>query len=71
MGLDDAAEERAVGVPQRHRACQLLDLVEKAICKAVVGRDTEDVVSAFGGPLLGASAEPEEAEEWLGPDHQA
>ena len=33
------------------RARQLLDLVEKAIGKAVVGRDTADVVTAFGSSL--------------------
>ena len=33
------------------RARQLLDLVEKAIGKAVVGRETEDVVTAFGASL--------------------
>jgi len=36
----------------RDRARRLLDLVEKAIGKAVVGRDAEDVVAAFGGSLL-------------------
>lgn len=35
----------------RDRASQLLDVVEKAIGKAVVGRDSEEVVEAFGGPL--------------------
>ncbi|MBI2895543.1 MAG: DUF262 domain-containing protein [Deltaproteobacteria bacterium] len=35
----------------RDRACQLLDLVEKAIGKAVAGRDSEEVVEQFGGPL--------------------
>ena len=33
------------------RASQLLDMVEKAIGKAVVGRDAEDVINAFGGTL--------------------
>ncbi len=35
----------------RDRACQLLDLVEKAIGKALSGRDSEEVLAAFGGPL--------------------
>ena len=35
----------------RDRAARLLDLVEKAMGKAVVGRDAEDVVEAFGEPL--------------------
>lgn len=35
----------------RDRASQLLDVVEKAIGKAVVGRDSEEVVETFGGPL--------------------
>jgi hypothetical protein len=33
------------------RARRLLDLIEDAIGKAVVGRDAEDVVKAFGGSL--------------------
>ncbi len=36
----------------RDRARELLDLVEWAIGKTVVGRDAEDVVAAFGAPLL-------------------
>ena len=35
----------------RGRARRLLDLVEKAIGKAVAGRDSEEAVAAFGGPL--------------------
>lgn len=35
----------------RDRTSQLLDLVEKAIGKAVVGRDSDEVVDAFGGPV--------------------
>ncbi len=35
----------------RARARQLLDMVERATGKAVVGRDAEDVVAAFGAPL--------------------
>jgi len=35
----------------RDRARQLLDMVEKAMGKAVVGRDAEDVVKEFGGEL--------------------
>ena len=31
--------------------CQLLDLVERAIGKAIAGRDADEVVEAFGGPL--------------------
>jgi len=41
----------------RDRACQLLDLVEKAIGKAVAGRDAEEVVAAFGAPLVAAAPE--------------
>jgi hypothetical protein len=36
----------------RDRACRLLDLVEAAMGKAVSGRDSEEVVEAFGGPLV-------------------
>jgi len=35
----------------RHRARLLLDMVEKAMGKAVVGRDAEDVVKEFGAAL--------------------
>jgi hypothetical protein len=35
----------------RHRARLLLDMVEKAMGKAVVGRDAEDVVQTFGAAL--------------------
>ena len=41
----------------RDRACQLLDLVERAIGKAIVGRDSDEVVDAFAGPLLGRGAD--------------
>ena len=40
----------------RDRARRLLDLVERAIGKRVVGRDAEEVVVAFGGALT--SSEP-------------
>ncbi|PKN45142.1 MAG: hypothetical protein CVU63_09320, partial [Deltaproteobacteria bacterium HGW-Deltaproteobacteria-20] len=39
----------------RDRARQLLDMVEKAMGKAVVGRDAEDVVKEFGGELTVAA----------------
>lgn len=35
----------------RDRAGQLLDLVEKAMGKAIAGRDADEVVEAFGAPL--------------------
>ena len=44
----------------RDRARQLLDMVERAIGKAVVGRDSEDVQRAFGGPVDVAGADPNE-----------
>ncbi len=43
----------------RDRARQLLDLVERAIGKAVVGRDAEEVLTAFDGPLATPSDDPE------------
>ncbi|MBI4613981.1 MAG: hypothetical protein HY720_10265 [Planctomycetes bacterium] len=36
----------------RHRAAGLLDLIERATGKAVVGRDSEETVNAFGGSLV-------------------
>ena len=36
----------------RNRATQLLDLIEGATGKAVPGRDSEETVTAFGGPLI-------------------
>ena len=45
----------------RDRAARLLDLVEKAMGKAVVGRDAEDVVEAFGEPLKFAAAKRTDA----------
>lgn len=36
----------------RDRASRLLDLIEGATGKGVPGRDSEEVVNAFGGPLL-------------------
>ncbi len=39
----------------RDRATQLVDLIEGAMEKAVVGRDSEETVSAFGGPLVGST----------------
>ena len=35
----------------RDRASQLLDLIEKAMGKAIVGRDSDEVIRDFGGPL--------------------
>ncbi len=39
----------------RDRARLLLDMVEKAMGKAVVGRDAKDVVDAYGGALIADS----------------
>jgi len=36
----------------RNRATQLLDAIEKAMGRPVQGRDAEDTVDAFGGPLI-------------------
>ena len=36
----------------RDRATRLLDLIEEAMGKKVSGRDSEEVVAAFGGPLM-------------------
>jgi hypothetical protein len=36
----------------RARARGLLDLIDQATGKAVTGRDSEETVSAFGGPLI-------------------
>ncbi len=38
------------------RAANLLDLVERATGKAVTGRDSEEVVTAFGGTLVKRTA---------------
>ncbi|HCH64971.1 MAG TPA: hypothetical protein DFR83_19360, partial [Deltaproteobacteria bacterium] len=38
----------------RDRARQILDRIEGAMGKAVVGRDADDVIAAFGGSLVGA-----------------
>jgi len=38
-----------------NRAINLLDIIEKAIGKAVVGRDAEEVVKAYGATLVSAS----------------
>ena len=35
----------------RNRACRLLDLIEKAMGKRIAGRDSDEVVAAFGGSL--------------------
>jgi hypothetical protein len=35
----------------RDRACRVLDLIEQAMGKPVAGRDSEEVVKTFGGPL--------------------
>jgi hypothetical protein len=39
----------------RDRACRLLDLIEQATGKVVVGRDSEETSSAFGGALMSNS----------------
>jgi hypothetical protein len=36
----------------RDRASRLLDVVERATGKAISGRDSDEVVAAFGGPLI-------------------
>jgi hypothetical protein len=36
----------------RDRATSLLDLIEKAIGKSVTGRDSDEVITAFGGKLI-------------------
>lgn len=41
----------------RDRARRLLDLIEKAIGKAVVGRDSDEVVAALGAPLTSVPPE--------------
>ncbi len=35
----------------RDRACQLLDLIGEAMGKTISGRDSEDVIKEFGGPV--------------------
>ena len=35
-----------------HRAMQLLDMIEKAMGKTVSGRDSDDVMKAFGITLV-------------------
>jgi len=35
----------------RHRASRLLNLIEAATGKGVVGRDSDETTEAFGGPL--------------------
>ena len=35
----------------RDRAGRLLDLIERAMGKAISGRDSEEVIRNFGGPL--------------------
>lgn len=37
----------------RDRAARLLDLIEDAMGKSITGRDSDEVVSAFGSPLAG------------------
>jgi len=39
----------------RDRAGRLLDLIERAMGKAISGRDSEEVIREFGGPLPGGS----------------
>jgi len=39
----------------RDRAGRLLDLIERAMGKAISGRDSEEVIREFGGPLPGSS----------------
>ena len=47
----------------RDRASRLLDLIENATGKAVAGRDSDETVEAFGGPLvLAAAATPLKSE---------
>ena len=41
----------------RDRASRLLDLIEKAMGKRIPGRDSDEVVAAFGGALLGQGDE--------------
>lgn len=36
----------------RDRAARLLDYIEQAMGKAITGRDSDEVIAAFGGPLL-------------------
>lgn len=35
-----------------HRASRLLDVIEAATGKQVSGRDSEETIQSFGGPLL-------------------
>src|SRR4030095_15310765 len=41
----------------RDRACRLLDLISKAMGKTVTGRDSDEVIHAFGASLI--ATEPE------------
>lgn len=40
----------------RDRASKLLDLIEAAMGKSVPGRDAEEVIGAFGAPLVHGNA---------------
>ena len=52
--------ERFEQVVIRNRAGHLLDVIERAMGKAVSGRDADEVIGDFGGPIhvSGNSAEP-------------
>ena len=41
----------------RYRAARLLDLIESAMGKRIPGRDSDEVVAAFGGQLLSSGHE--------------
>ncbi len=43
----------------RNRAGQLLDLIERATGKAVTGRDADEVIREFGGPIPASGNSPE------------
>jgi hypothetical protein len=49
----------------RSRAARLLDLIEQATGKSVLGRDSDEVTIAFGAPLF-PSGTPRRAEEGTG-----
>jgi hypothetical protein len=40
----------------RDRATKLLDLIEKSIGKSVTGRDSDEVIAAFGGKLISSGS---------------
>ena len=43
----------------RDRARQLLDLIGSAMGKTITGRDSDDVIKEFGGPLIETEASEE------------